>query len=396
MPGKCCCAPDINAAKGDILRALNSSLNPVPASIPPPGIEFAIDAIVRRIADLLYKPPSTFEADVLRQLASIIAFLNTLKADQADKELLLLIARNTNDLISQAAANQRITSLAIANTATQAQAKDLLFATTDSRRDLTRQIRQLADGIATRFAAIGGAIIALTVATAASKVAILTAIAASLARVLTAIAAIKFPQPQKVDLSSIERDLSDLVRSKLTLDPFVLSVPSCQIGEGMIPTLTYSQVPSFAIKNRLGQSTKDGIIAPSQMVSSLLVSGQLSCAASESLSSEEILFISSGGADGGVYTAFPATLSAYWFTLQLEDVDDGMIRTYKLAGFDSEYGAGNWSILDGSGSACKSFTHIYLSSARLDVPVRGDVWGIRVSPKPGVSFRVTAHGRPFS
>lgn len=396
MPGKCCCAPDINNAKNEILRNLQNQLPIKPQGLDPKNIDFSVDILARKIADLLYQPPSNFEADVLRQLAAIINALIAMKAGEGDRELLLLIARNTNDIVTQASANHRQTALAIANTATQAQAKDLLFAITESRRDLVRQIRQLADGIATRFVAIGAAIVALTATTVASKVAILTAIAASLARILTAIAGIRFPQPEKVDLSKIERDVSDLVRSKLSLEEFEMSVPSCTIGAGQIPTLTYTPVQSFALRDRMGNSAKTGDITLSQMLASLLVEGKLSCTSSESLSSEDILDQTYDGTGTGVFAAYPSTLSAYWFTLEITDIDEEQVRTYKLAGLDSEYGAGNWSVIDGGGRACQRFSHIYVRNLRLDVPVRGGSWGIRVSPKPGVSFRVVAHGKPFS
>lgn len=395
MAGKCCCAPDINAAKNDVLRALNNSQRVQQQGLPQSTINFPVEEIARRVADLLNPKKSDFEQAVLRDLSAIIQALTTLKARESDRELLLLIARNVSDVLTFTAAYNRQTLNALDTKATSAQAKDLLFAVTDFRRDNVDRLRFLAEGISQRFVAVGLALTGLGVAIGVLSKAFLAALALATTRILAAIAAIKIPQPEKADLKKLERGVDDLLKARLSLEAFTFDVPRCGLGDDGNPAITYTPKESRALRDREGNTTKASTIEVSEMIKTLLVSGKLECGSSAGVDVEIMLDLDAVEDDNTVYIAFPSTLAPYWFSLELVDINGAFIRTYKLAGELSEYGAGNWSIVDSSSSASKNFTQIYSRFQRLDVPIRGEPWGVRVSPKRGVSLRVTAYGRAF-
>lgn len=392
----CCCTPQITSAKLEILRSLNKSLNTVPQGLPVSTINFPIEQIARRVADLLAPKPNDFEATVLRELAAIIQALTALKGRQGDRDLLLLIARNVSDLLTFSAINHRQVLDSLDEKATSRQSRDLLFAITDSRRELVGKLNFLTGAVSAGFSALTAALGVISVLITASKLAFLAALAAATTRILAAISAIRIPQPEKVNLSRIESNLRDLLEARLTLEPFSFPVPSCGIDAAGSPSVVFTQKASHAIKDRLNRSTQASTIVISEMLSALQIDGKLACTAAALVSSEVILSVTSVGDQTTVLKAFPSTLKAYWFTLEVLDVDEALIRTYKISGSESEYGAGNWAVIDDSENACQTFTHIYSRLQRLDVPVREGVWGVRVSPKRGVSFRVTAFGKLFA
>jgi len=393
---KCCCAPEIGAAKNEVLRALTSKNLPIVQQGTGSTIDIPVELIARRVADLLYPQQNTFQQTVLRELSAIIQALTALRGKDSDRDLLLLIARNTNDIYTQNAGNFRELSVQLATKSTQAQARDLLFAVIDSRRFVVDAINLTRTVILGALAAISVALAAMAAFALASKVAVLGAIAAATARILAAIAAIRIPKPDKVDLSRIESDLRKLLNGQLTLQEFKVRVPSCGVGEAGLPIVMYTERESYAVRDKDDRSTAQSTIILSEMVSSLMISGQLKCSPPGALTAEEILSEDMVQDETAVFFAFPSGLTAYWFTLEVSEFDEESLRTYKLAGVDSEYGAGNWSIVDGTGRACQSFTHIYNRSQRLDVPVRGELWGVRVSPKSGIAFTVRAFGLPFT
>lgn len=394
--GKCCCAPEITGAKNEILRSLSKPLPVVGQGLPTSSINFPVEEIARRVADLLNPKKSDFEATVLRELAAIIQALTALKGRESDRDLLLLVARNVSDLLTFTNKNHRDVVVSLDAKATSAQARDLLFAITDSRRVLVDKLSFLSGAVAIGFSALTAGLAALAVLLTASKVALLAALAASTARILAAISAIRIPQPPKVDLSKIESNLRDLLSARLSLEPFSFPVPSCGVDAIGAPSVVFTSKNSYAIKDRSNKSTQASTIAVSEMLSTLLIQGKLACSATSQVSAELILDVSAVDNQSTVFTALPSTLTAHWFVLEVLDVDEALIRTYKIAGTSSEYGAGNWAVIDSSGNACQSFTHIYSRLQRLDVPVRESAWGVRVSPKRGVSFRVTAFGKLFA
>ncbi len=394
--GKCCCAPEITGAKNEILKSLNRPLPIVGQGLPQSSINFPVEEIARRVADLLNPKKSDFESTVLRELAAIIQALTALKGRESDRELLLLVARNVSDLLTFTGKNHREVVVSLDAKATSAQARDLLFAITDSRRVLVDKLSFLSGAVAIGFSALTAGLAALAVLLTASKVALLAALAAATARILAAIAAIRIPRPDKVDLSKIEGNLRDLLSARLSLEPFSFPVPSCGVDALGAPAVVFTSKDSYAIKDRSNRSTQASTIAVSEMLSTLLIQGKLACTTASLVSTELILNVSAVDNQSTVFTALPSTLTAYWFVLEVLDVDEALIRTYKIAGTSSEYGAGNWAVIDSSGNACQSFTHIYSRLQRLDVPVRESAWGVRVSPKRGVSFRVTAFGKLFA
>ena len=396
MAGRCCCAPEINAAKNQILRALAQNLPVKAGQLPQSTINIPVELIARRVADLLAPKTSNFEETVLRELAAIIQALTALKGRQSDRELLLLIARNVSDVLTFTEANRRQVISALDEKATSAQARDLLFAVLDSRRQLEGKLNFLTGLVTAGFSALTAGLAAIAVLLTASKVALLAALAAATARILAAIAAIRIPQPPKVDLSRIEGNLRDLLSARLSLEPFSFPVPSCGVDAVGAPAVVFTSKDSYAIKDRSNKSTQASTIVVSEMLSTLLTQGKLACTTESLVNAEVILDVSAVDNQSMVFTALPSTLTAHWFVLEVLDVDKAFIRTYKIAGASSEYGAGNWAVIDSSGNACQSFTHIYSRLQRLDVPVRESAWGVRVSPKRGVSFRVTAFGKLFA
>lgn len=395
MAGRCCCAPQIEGAKNQVISALNAT-QLKQAGIGNSTINIPVEQIARRVADLLAPKKSDFEATVLRDLAAIVQALTALRSRESDRELLLLIARNVSDVLTFTAANHRQVLLSLDAKATSAQARDLLFSVTDSRRQLEGKLNFLTGLVTAGFAALTAGLAALAVLLTASKVALLAALAAATARILAAISAIRIPQPPKVDLSKIENNLRDLLSARLSLEPFSFPVPSCGVDALGAPAVVFTSKDSYAIKDRSNRSTQASTIAVSEMLSTLLIQGKLACTTASLVSAELILDISAVDNQSTVFTAVPSSLTAYWFVLEVLDVDEALIRTYKIAGASSEYGAGNWAVIDSSGNACQSFTHIYSRLQRLDVPVRESAWGVRVSPKRGVSFRVTAFGKLFA
>ena len=392
----CCCTPQITGAKNEILKSLNRPLPVVSQGLPVSTINFPVEEIARRVADLLSPKKNDFEATVLRELAAIIQALTALKGRESDRELLLLVARNVSDLLTFTGKNHREVVVSLDTKATSAQARDLLFAVTDSRRVLVDKLSFLSGAVAIGFSALTAALAAVAVLLTASKVALLAALAASTARILAAIAAIRIPQPPKVDLSKIESNLRDLLAARLSLEPFSFPVPSCGVDALGAPAVVFTSKDSYAVKDRSNRSTQASTIVVSEMLSTLLTQGKLACTTASLVSAELILDVSSVDNQNTVFTAVPSSLTAYWFVLEVLDVDEALIRTYKIAGNSSEYGAGNWAVIDSSGNACQSFTHIYSRLQRLDVPLRESAWGVRVSPKRGVSFRVTAFGKLFA
>lgn len=396
MAGKCCCKAEINQAKQEILNALNGQGGIKQGNAGGGNINIPIDLIARSVANLLNQNKSSFETDVLIQLRAINQALLALKSRLDDDALLKQIARNTNDIITQAGENQRANYALLEQTATKGNARDLLTAVTDSRRDLTGQLRSLAIGIATRFVTIATAIAGIGVAIAATSKAILAAEAVSTTRILSAISALKFGQGNQPDLTAIAELLSELTANRLSLEPLTLQVPICEIKPDGKLGLGSRPVASFAIRDSTGNSTAGTALTLSDMLASLMTVGQLNCDEGALLGSEVILDEEENESPNKVYFAYPALLEAEYFILLTTVVNPTPSRTYKLAGEDSEYGAGNWSLADRGESALQSFTHIYCRVQRLDVPQTGFRMGVRVSPKANVAVKVIAFGKLYS
>jgi hypothetical protein len=392
MAAKCCCAPQIDSAKGQIISAIaqNQIKQSAIPQLPQSSIEFPIEAIARAVANLLNRPDNlSFEREVLFDLQALIEGMIALRSrENLQGKIDLLLVEQSK---FQAETRQRLDSLA-----TRDQAKDLLFAITDRSRQIIARIDRLSLFLDIKLAAILAAIAALSALVFAQNKLVLAAIGASLARILAAISAIRFPQPEKVDLSTLERGVKDLLAARLTIDSSTFSVPSCGIAQDGTPAIIYQDVDFHFLKDQKNKSTSDAIELVAGMASTLLSAGKLECGGHSGFQSEVLIESGVIADDNSVFRVFPVQVFAYWFVLELIDIDVATIRTYKLAGDDSEFGAGNWAIIDNSGNACPNFSQIFNHLQRLDVPLRGDSWGVRVSPKRGIAFRVTAFGAPIN
>lgn len=392
MNSKCCCAPNIDASKNQILAAL--SLQQIKASAMPPFQRTQKDTeeIARRTADEVNRYADPFQRDTQRQLDAIVNALIALRSRPDPTDLLNRIIRNQNDQFDLDRENHRQLIFAIDRLATRDQAKDLLSAIAALNRDMIQQFKFSAREIATRFAAIGGAIIALGLAQRAAFIAEIAAKAAQTATILRAIAALKLAG-NKPDNSGILEKLAELLENKLELEAVTGSVPVCIIDEAGIATIQPQPFQSYALRDGNGASTAAYQQAMNDMLYSLLAEGQIDCGSSNSLAIEVIKEIEKEDPDASApWLLFPEEVAASYFTISISEIDPEYIRAYKLAGDQSEYGAGNWALIDSSGRIVGDFYRIFNKRQRLQVPTDLLGAGIRLSLKPGISAVIRAHG----
>jgi len=392
---RCCCTPQINDASNRVIAALSRQNQIIPQQLPQKvGLDFSVDDIARRVADYLNPVTDTFERDVLRQLEAISNALIGIQASQANVSLLNRIIRNTNDIFDLQVKQGINNQANFDKTATKAQAKDLLFAVTDGTRKILDRLSVMSRYLTGAFAVVGAAIAAV------GLFARLTAIAEKAAKIiqtgtiLRAIAALKFPET-KVDLSGINRKLDELIKGILTLDLYEYSVPSCEINALGEASIVRSPASGYGLKDAKGQSTKAGDLSVTNMIADLLEFGQIECGGGVEIRAEVIAQIDSSDLTAGFPRLwYPLEVQPMYFTLQFTDVNPAVLRTYKLGGEQSEYGAGNWSLVDESGRCLGDFTRIYNGAQRLEAPKDRLGTGIRLSLKPGISAILRAHGTP--
>lgn len=395
MAGRCCCAPQIDSAKNQVISALNAT-QLKQAGIGNSTINIPVELIARRVADLLYKPVDrSFEDTVLVDLTAIKNALIQLKSRDTNLDKINQIIRNTNDIFDLQVDSQRKLTDSISTLATRQQAKELLFAITDRASAVIKRVNDLEFWLNVKFLAVLAAIAAVSALVFAQNKLVLAAIGASLARILSAIAAIKFPISQKDIEDAVRRVRDEIKRNALTLETKQVSVPVCELNASGEPVLGTTAISYGALKNSSNLSQSPLFDAMVQVLSGIRTEGVLKCGSGDNLIQEVILTATGVGTPNDVLFAYPQTLDAKYFVLEVTQWDGNLVRTYKLAGLESEFGGGNWSLIQGQFSASLPFVPIFNRGNRLDVPGEPGGWGVRVSPKQGVEFIVLAVGTPI-
>jgi len=351
-----------------------------------------VDDIARRVADYLNPVTDTFERDVLRQLEAITNTLVLLKARPDPTDKLNQILRNTNDLFDLQVQTRKDNQANFDKVATREQAKDLLFAITDTRRLMVASFAIVARDAALAFSVVGAALAGIAVAAKLAVAAEVAAKVAQTATILKAIAAIKFPK-HETDLKEVNRKLDKIDRAQLSLDGFNFSTPFCQILPDGSRGIASVPVQAFSLRDKNGRNTEGYQSAVADMLFDLLAFGELNCGGAPQ-AGEEILATLDGDLPSSQVprVLFASTLQPGYFTIELTEINPSLIRTYKLGGAQSEYGAGNWSITDANERVVGEFVRISTRSQTLLVPSGLGLAGIRVSLKPGISAVVRAVG----
>lgn len=395
MAGKCCCAPQIDASKNQIISAIKSSAIKQ-QGLPRSSIEIPVEAIARRVAELLNPPPkNNFESQVINDLDSIKNALIALRSRENLETKVNQILRNQLDIELKQQQYQRETRDSFAMVATREQAKDLLFAITDRSREVLKKINDLQFSIDVKLAGILAAIAALSAFVFAQNKLVLAAVSASLLRILAAISGIRF-KPEPVDLDGAVRKINDEIRKNaLTMELASIQVPRCGVSPTGEPIVESVKVEYGAIKDAKNRSQEQLFKAMGEVLYGVRTQGILECSGNAGMSSEEVVRSMDEEDPNKVLFGFPLSLEASYFVLEVDSWDASIVRTYKLAGGNSEFGAGNWSLCNQDSSASLPFFPMFNQFNRLDVPTGTKGWGVRVSPKAGVSFRVTAFGRPI-
>lgn len=392
---RCCCTPQINDAANRVIGALSRTRQVIPQQLPPKiGLDFAVDDIARRVADYLNPVDDRFEQDVLRQLEAITSALVLLKSRPDLTDKLNQILRNQNDLFDLQVQSRKDNQQNFDKLATREQARDLLFAITDLRRTMIAAFAVVARDAALALTAMLAAIAAFFLAAKIAVTAEILAKNAQTAIILKAIAAIKIPK-QETDLKEVNRKLDKIDRAQLSLDGFDTAVPFCETLPNGTLTIGSTPITAYSLKDKNGRNTESYQLSVANMLFDLLAFGELQCSAAPQ-TGEEILAVIDSNAPGSEIprVLFANSLSPRYFTIDLTAIDPAVIRTYKLGGNQSEYGAGNWCITDVGERAVGEFTRISTRSQRLLVPSGLALAGIRVSLKPGVSAVVRAFGIP--
>lgn len=392
---KCCCEPQINQSKNAILRALADNARLVPASLPGRSTIFpSTEEIARRVADYLNKNDNTFESETTRTLEAITNALIALKSRDDNSALLKQIIRNQNDQFDLTKEYQRQTRIALDQLATREQAKDLLKVIASLRRDMLEQFKFSAREISARFAAVGAAIVALGLAQRAAFLAEIAAKAVQTATILRAIAALKFSTAPGGNIADLVSLVAQLAEGQLRLEPVTTSIPVCATVPGIGKTVVAQPVQSFAIADSLGRTTATYQQSVADMIYDLLASGQLDCGGSVVLASEVIGQIDKGDSGSDLpRTFYCQNIEPQFFVIALTEVDPKFIRTYKLAGSQSEYGAGNWAVVDSVGRVDGDFVRLFNQSQRLHPRTELSGAGVRLSLKRGISATITAYGK---
>jgi hypothetical protein len=392
---KCCCSVEIDNGSRKILQAIAAQGGIKQGAMPPfQRTQDDAEEIARRVADELNKYQNPFERTTTLQLDAIVNALIGIRSRLDNQDKLNQILRNQNDTFDLIRANQRELNRRVDSLATREQAKDLLAAIASLRRDMLQQFVYSAREIATRFAAIGAAIIALGVAQRAAFLAELTAKAAQTATILRAIAALKFNQGAS-GLDAIAAQIADLLDNQLSLEPVTTLVPYCGRDSQGNYTILQQPIQSYAIKDASGASTASFQLTLNGMVNSLLASGQLQCSGGFVLQQETLLEVDKEDIDATEpKILYPQELSAIYYTITLTEVSPISARTYKLGGTQTEYGAGNWAIVDSNERVVGDFIRIFNRNQRLQAPQGISLPGLRVSLKPGISAIVRAFGIP--
>lgn len=396
MAKNCCCTSAIDAAANRVLAEVRSQ-GVRQAAVPPfQRTQQDTEEIARRVADEVNRRTNPFERDVQRQLDAIVNSLIALRSQEKDNSLLNRILRNQNDAFDLAIEHQRQTQFGIDGLATRQQARDLLNAIASLRRDMLEQFRFSAREISNRFAAVGAAIIALGAAQKAAFAAEIAAKTAQTALILRAIAGLKLTSPPGGGLAEILAQLAELAANKLSLEPITLSVPFCAPIPGGGFQIDSQVVSTYAIADGRGRSTAAFMDATAGMLYELLAFGQLQCDSSVSLAVEVLAEIDASQPGSDIpRELYPVDVSARFFTIQVTGINPRFVRAYKLAGDRSEYGLGNWSVVDSQGRVDGDFSRLFCLNHRLLVPTELSLPGVRVSLKPGVSVVVSAVGIPI-
>jgi energy-converting hydrogenase Eha subunit E len=391
---KCCCQSSIDASKNQILAALGKPSPIIPQAVPPfQRTQNDTEEIARRVSDEVNRNVDPFQRDVQRQLDAIVNSLIALRSDQKNNDLLNRILRNQNDDFDLARENHRRIQFGLDKLATRDQAKDLLRAIASLRSDVLEQFKFLAREVAVRFAAIGGAIIALGVAQKAAFLAEISAKTAQTAVILRAIAALKLSSQKPPDLSDLISQIEDLLSDQLSLEPVTGSVPVCVTVPGGGSIIQAQPFQGYALRNKAGNSTAAYQTAMNELLYQLVSSGRLECSSSGDLESEVILEVDKDE-EGATQPklCYPFEVSPLYYVIQCAEIEPDFVRTYKLAGSQSEYGIGNWAFVDASGRLMGDFHRLFVRSHRINVPEGGTLPGLRISLKPGISAIVTAYG----
>lgn len=391
---KCCCQQSIDSSKNQILTALSNQKPVIPQSIPPfQRTRGDTEEIARRVADELYKTEDSFKRDTQRQLDAIVNALIGLKSRPDLAPLLNQIIRNQNDQFDLMKEYQRQIQFNFDKVATKEQAKDLLLAIASLRRDMLEQFRFSAREISNRFAAIGRSLVELATNQRLAFLAQTAATIAQTATILNAIRNIRFPTQPAGGNSDILPLLQEILDKQLSLKPITTSVPVCVNVPGVGASIQSQSVPGYAIENKSGNSTATYQESVADMLFNLLKSGQLNCSKSITLTQQVIAEIDGSSSDSTVpVVCFPSEVDALYFVIQITEINPKFIRTYKLAGSQSEYGLGNWAIVDSAQRVSGDFVRLFNRSQRITPPTELSGAGVRLSLKAGISATVVAWG----